>query len=70
MLYLTYKTVLEGGSTADVYRAVDLPLKVSQTAAVMEVVHALAGLVRSPVGITGAGGRARGGAQRTALAAQ
>jgi hypothetical protein len=113
VLYLTYKTVLEGGSTADVYKvggragvcavvfevpmlaagqnftawihgsnssmrapcmqptltthamrppchatpchaqAVEFPLKVSQTAAIMEVVHSLVGLVRSPVGITG-----------------
>lgn len=53
VLYLTYRTVLEGGSTADVYKAVETPLKWSQTAALMEVVHAMVGLVRSPVGITG-----------------
>lgn len=34
-------------------QAVDFPLKVSQTAAIMEVVHSMVGLVRSPVGITG-----------------
>jgi hypothetical protein len=34
-------------------QAVEWPLKVSQTAAIMEVVHSLVGLVRSPVGITG-----------------
>jgi very-long-chain (3R)-3-hydroxyacyl-CoA dehydratase len=32
---------------------VELPLKVSQTAAIMEVVHAAAGIVKSPVAITG-----------------
>lgn len=52
VLYLTYKTVLEGGNTQDVWQAVELPLKVSQTAAIMEVVHSAVGLVRSPVGIT------------------
>jgi hypothetical protein len=52
VLYLTYKTVLAGGGTADVWAATELPLKVSQTAAILEVVHAATGLVRSPVGIT------------------
>lgn len=52
VLYLTYKTVLEGGGTEEVYKAVEFPLKVSQTAAIMEVVHSMVGLVRSPVGIT------------------
>eukprot|EP00879_Flechtneria_rotunda_P009963 GHRR01010419.1.p1 GENE.GHRR01010419.1~~GHRR01010419.1.p1 ORF type:complete len:212 (+),score=71.00 GHRR01010419.1:1640-2275(+) len=33
-------------------QAVDLPLKISQTAAVLEVVHAAAGIVKSPVAIT------------------
>lgn len=35
-------------------QAVELPLKISQTAAVMEIVHSIIGLVRSPVMITGA----------------
>ncbi|KAF8055283.1 PAS2 [Scenedesmus sp. PABB004] len=53
VLFLTYKTVLlEHGWTEEVFKAVDLPLKVSQTAAVMEVVHAAAGIVKSPVAIT------------------
>jgi very-long-chain (3R)-3-hydroxyacyl-CoA dehydratase len=30
-----------------------VPLKISQTAALLEVVHAAIGLVKSPVGITG-----------------
>lgn len=34
-------------------QAVELPLKVAQTAAVMEIVHSAVGLVRSPVAITG-----------------
>jgi very-long-chain (3R)-3-hydroxyacyl-CoA dehydratase len=34
-------------------QAVDLPLKISQTAALLEVVHAATGLVKSPVAITG-----------------
>ena len=34
-------------------QAVELPLKISQTAAIMEVVHAAARIVKSPVGITG-----------------
>lgn len=33
----------------------EAPLKVAQTAAIMEVVHSGVGLVRSPVFITGAG---------------
>ncbi len=34
-------------------QAVELPLKISQTAAVMEVVHAVLRIVKSPVAITG-----------------
>jgi very-long-chain (3R)-3-hydroxyacyl-CoA dehydratase len=37
----------------EVYKAVELPLKITQTAAVMEVVHCAVGLVRSPLFITG-----------------
>lgn len=111
VLYLTYKTVLEGGDTTDVYKAsqparalpspwggletgarasgqasswwtapnrpanpkrtppgqvVEFPLKVSQTAAIMEVVHSMVGLVRSPVGITGEKGAGAPPAQPTA----
>lgn len=35
------------------WQAVEIPLKISQTAAIMEVVHAAAGIVKSPVAITG-----------------
>jgi hypothetical protein len=52
VLFLTWKTVLAGGDTEDVWKAVELPLKISQTAAIMEVVHAAARIVKSPVGIT------------------
>ena len=38
-------------------QAVELPLKVAQTAAVLEVVHSAMGLVRSPVAITGGRGK-------------
>ncbi|EFJ42903.1 hypothetical protein VOLCADRAFT_83422 [Volvox carteri f. nagariensis] len=53
-LYLTVETIfIKHGSTADLWKVVETPLKVSQTAAVMEVVHSAVGLVRSPVAITG-----------------
>ncbi len=45
-------TLAAGGSLAAVYAAVALPLKVVQTAALAEVAHAAAGLVRSPPGVT------------------
>lgn len=53
VLFLTYKTVLqEGGWTQEVFEAVDIPLKISQSAALLEVVHSAIGLVKSPVAIT------------------
>lgn len=51
-LYLTIITVAAGGGPADVYKAVEVPLKISQTAALMEVLHSAIRLVRSPVMIT------------------
>ncbi|PNW85014.1 hypothetical protein CHLRE_03g167924v5 [Chlamydomonas reinhardtii] len=52
-LYLTIDTMLlKKGTTADLWQVVELPLKVSQTAALLEVVHSAIGLVRSPVMIT------------------
>jgi hypothetical protein len=46
--------VLEGkGGSPQVWAATELPLKIAQSAAVMEVVHAATGIVRSPVGVTG-----------------
>lgn len=35
-------------------QAVELPLMVAQTTAIMEIMHSLVGLVRSPVAVTGA----------------
>ncbi|GIL43270.1 hypothetical protein Vafri_1057 [Volvox africanus] len=53
-LYLTVDTILvKHGTTVDLWKVVELPLKASQTAAIMEVVHSAVGLVRSPVAITG-----------------
>ena len=37
-------------------QAVELPLMLAQTAAIMEVLHSVVGLVRSPVAITGEAG--------------
>ncbi|KAG2443040.1 hypothetical protein HYH02_009455 [Chlamydomonas schloesseri] len=52
-LYLTIDTMLvKKGTTADLWQVVEMPLKVSQTAALLEVVHSAIGLVRSPVMIT------------------
>ncbi|KXZ56690.1 hypothetical protein GPECTOR_1g621 [Gonium pectorale] len=45
--------ILKSGTTTDLWKVVELPLKVSQTAAILEVVHSAVGLVRSPVMITG-----------------
>jgi hypothetical protein len=47
--------VITTGSLLLMSQVVELPLKVSQTAAILEVVHSAVGLVRSPVGITGEG---------------
>jgi very-long-chain (3R)-3-hydroxyacyl-CoA dehydratase len=61
VLYLTATTVLarrEAGETdwsaiaRAVWDAVALPLQVVQTLAVMEIVHAAVGFVRSPLGST------------------
>eukprot|EP00199_Chlamydomonas_sp_CCMP681_P005401 CAMPEP_0119108454 /NCGR_PEP_ID=MMETSP1180-20130426/14478_1 /TAXON_ID=3052 ORGANISM="Chlamydomonas cf sp, Strain CCMP681" /NCGR_SAMPLE_ID=MMETSP1180 /ASSEMBLY_ACC=CAM_ASM_000741 /LENGTH=234 /DNA_ID=CAMNT_0007094067 /DNA_START=48 /DNA_END=752 /DNA_ORIENTATION=+ len=53
VLYLTYANILENkGDTKGVYQAVELPLKIAQSAAILEVLHAAMGLVRSPVAIT------------------
>lgn len=35
-------------------QAVELPLMVAQTTAIMEIMHSLVGLVRSPIAVTGA----------------
>ncbi|KAK1300459.1 Very-long-chain (3R)-3-hydroxyacyl-[acyl-carrier protein] dehydratase PASTICCINO 2A [Acorus calamus] len=51
VLYLALKTLMESGHVA-VYDAVERPLQLAQTAAVMEILHGLVGLVRSPVSAT------------------
>ncbi|VAH56868.1 unnamed protein product [Triticum turgidum subsp. durum] len=45
-------TALLGGGHEGVYAAVERPLQLAQTAAVMEILHGLVGLVRSPVTAT------------------
>ncbi|KAF5835920.1 tyrosine phosphatase-like protein [Dunaliella salina] len=53
VLYITLLiTCMKNGSSQDVYQEVEIPLKLVQTAAVLEVLHSAVGLVRSPVAIT------------------
>ncbi|XP_039128150.1 very-long-chain (3R)-3-hydroxyacyl-CoA dehydratase PASTICCINO 2 [Dioscorea cayenensis subsp. rotundata] len=51
VLYFAVITLRESGYQA-VYDAVEKPLQLAQTAAVMEIIHGLVGLVRSPVSAT------------------
>ncbi|KAM3756760.1 hypothetical protein ACB098_02G136900 [Castanea mollissima] len=51
VLYLAVKTVRESGHQ-HVYSAVERPLQLAQTAAILEIFHGLVGLVRSPVSAT------------------
>lgn len=51
VLYFAVKTLKESGHTK-VYDAVERPLLLAQTAAVLEIFHGLVGLVRSPVSAT------------------
>lgn len=51
VLYLAVKTVRESGHQ-HVYSAVERPLQLAQTAAILEIFHSLVGLVRSPVSAT------------------
>ncbi|KAL6012584.1 Very-long-chain (3R)-3-hydroxyacyl-CoA dehydratase PASTICCINO 2A [Asimina triloba] len=51
VLYFAVKTLQESGHEK-VYDAVEKPLQLAQTAAVMEILHGLVGLVRSPVSAT------------------
>ncbi|KAH7566835.1 hypothetical protein JRO89_XS08G0243200 [Xanthoceras sorbifolium] len=48
VLYLALKTLNESGHQ-HVYNAVQKPLLLAQTAAVLEILHGLVGLVRSPI---------------------
>ncbi|CAG7879110.1 unnamed protein product [Brassica rapa] len=51
VLYFAVKTLKETGHE-HVYDAVEKPLQLAQTAAVLEILHGLVGLVRSPVSAT------------------
>ncbi|KAJ8771212.1 hypothetical protein K2173_026014 [Erythroxylum novogranatense] len=51
VLFLAIKTLRESGYE-HVYDAVEKPLQLAQTAAVLEILHSLVGLVRSPVSAT------------------
>ncbi|WZZ22694.1 hypothetical protein YC2023_124081 [Brassica napus] len=51
VLYFAVKTLKETGHE-NVYEAVEKPLQLAQTAAVLEIFHGLVGLVRSPVSAT------------------
>ncbi|KAJ4714547.1 Very-long-chain (3R)-3-hydroxyacyl-CoA dehydratase [Melia azedarach] len=51
VLYLALKTLNESGHE-HVYSAVEKPLQLAQTAAVLEILHGLVGLVRSPITAT------------------
>ncbi|KAK9109037.1 hypothetical protein Sjap_017097 [Stephania japonica] len=51
VMYFALKTLKESGHE-HVYSAVERPLQLAQTAAVMEILHGLVGLVRSPISAT------------------
>jgi len=51
VLYLAVKTLTESGHE-HVYNAVEKPLLLAQSAAVLEILHGLVGLVRSPITAT------------------
>ncbi|GLT54774.1 hypothetical protein SLA2020_279440 [Shorea laevis] len=51
VLYLSVKTLRESGHE-QVYNAVERPLLLAQSAALLEIVHSLVGLVRSPISAT------------------
>ncbi|XP_008236125.1 PREDICTED: very-long-chain (3R)-3-hydroxyacyl-CoA dehydratase PASTICCINO 2A [Prunus mume] len=51
VLYLALKTLNESGHQ-HVYKAVERPLILAQSAAVLEILHGLVGLVRSPISAT------------------
>ncbi|KAG2694339.1 hypothetical protein I3760_08G138900 [Carya illinoinensis] len=51
VFYLAVKTLRESGHE-QVYNAVERPLQFAQTAALLEIIHGLVGLVRSPISAT------------------
>uniref|UniRef100_A0A9J2PNR4 Very-long-chain (3R)-3-hydroxyacyl-CoA dehydratase n=1 Tax=Ascaris lumbricoides TaxID=6252 RepID=A0A9J2PNR4_ASCLU len=51
-MYKTVLGLLAGMSYPELYKKVELELQIFQTAAILEIVHAVVGVVRSPVGTT------------------
>ncbi|KAL8542986.1 hypothetical protein ACS0TY_003754 [Phlomoides rotata] len=51
VFYLTLKTLLQSGHQS-VYAAIEKPLILAQSAALVEILHSLTGIVRSPIGAT------------------
>ncbi|RZC23353.1 Very-long-chain (3R)-3-hydroxyacyl-CoA dehydratase PASTICCINO 2, partial [Glycine soja] len=51
VLYIVLKTLKESGHES-IYHAAEKPLLFAQTAAVLEILHGIVGLVRSPVTAT------------------
>lgn len=44
--------IVDGKSWSDLYSSVELLVQIFQTAAILEIVHSLVGVVRSPVATT------------------
>ncbi|KAL8556095.1 hypothetical protein ACS0TY_003777 [Phlomoides rotata] len=51
VFYLTLKTLLQSGHQS-VYAAIEKPLILAQSAALVEILHSVTGIVRSPIGAT------------------
>lgn len=52
ILLKTAQGIIAGASYSQLYDSVELELQIFQTAAILEVIHAMVGFVRSPVGTT------------------
>ena len=52
VIYLIGQHFNAGGDPSQLYGAIEQPLKIVQTTALLEIVHSLLGLVRSPVATT------------------
>ncbi|VDM48008.1 unnamed protein product [Toxocara canis] len=52
IMYKTVMGILGGASYSILYKNVELELQIFQTAAIFEIIHAMVGIVRSPVGTT------------------
>ena len=57
VLALTAQHFASGGLASDLWSAIEVPLKIVQTAAILEIVHAALGIVRSPVATTALQGK-------------